>query len=148
MQDDKLIYKELSYQIVGVLFDVFNEIGPGHDEKTYELAIAKGLDLRNIAYSRQVPASLIYKGEIVGNFFLDFLINNLIVLEIKVGTRFSQKDFKQVLNYLQASNKKLAILAIFSRKGVKFIRLLNVDNKINTFKTELTLNKIRKFSLY
>ncbi|MDD4664296.1 MAG: GxxExxY protein [Caldisericia bacterium] len=146
--EDKLIYKELSYQVVGVLFDVYNEIGPGHDEKTYELAVATGLGLKNIEFSRQVPADLVYKGLTVGKFYLDFLIDNKIVLEIKAGKRFSKKDFKQVLNYLKVSKKQLAILAIFSGKGVKFIRLLNVNENIETYSTDLKLEGIRKLNKF
>lgn len=142
---DKLIYKDLSYEIVGILFDVYNELGPGYDEKSYEKAVAKGFEERGIKFIRQVPADLKYKGVKVGNFYLDFLIEDKIVLELKTGKRFSRRNFNQVVNYLKATNKKLAILATFTQKGVKFTRVLNIENKINKYSAEIKLGNIRKF---
>lgn len=50
MDKDKLIYKELSFEIVGILFDVYNQVGPGYSEKYYERAISKGLSKKGIHY--------------------------------------------------------------------------------------------------
>ncbi|MCX6742862.1 MAG: GxxExxY protein [Candidatus Parcubacteria bacterium] len=144
--EDKLIYKELSYEIVGILFDVYNELGSGYNEKYYENAIAKALEKRSIYYQRQVQSDLKYKGENIGTFFLDFLIDRKIVLEIKVGQKFSKQNFNQVYEYLKATNTKLAILVIFTQKGVRFIRVLNINNDLKEYKTELKLTNIRKLS--
>lgn len=141
---DKIIYKDLSYQIVGVLFDVFNELGPGHIEKIYEKAIAKELGLRGIKYKRQVSADLFYKGENVGKFFLDFLIENKIVLELKIGRRYAKKNFDQVTNYLKVTKKQLAILAMITQRGVNFTRVLNISKEIDRRDAEINFVKMRK----
>jgi GxxExxY protein len=148
MSNTEVIYKELSYKIVGILFDVYNQLGPGHSEKTHERAVANGLNQKLLNFRRQVQADLIYNNEYIGKFFLDFLIENKIILELKIGRKFSKLSFNQVFNYLKATQLKLAILATFAFSGVKFIRLLNINNKLNAL--ELAINPInfRKLFIY
>ncbi len=92
---------------MGVLFDIFNKLGPGHNEKYYENAVAKGLDLKGIKHKRQVKIDLKYNHEKVGVFYLDFLIENKIILELKTGRRFSKQRFNQVIEHLKSSGKNL-----------------------------------------
>jgi len=79
--NNKIIYKELSYQITGILFDVYNNLGYGHPEKYYEKAIATGLDKEGISFERQKHFNLTYKGTKIGEYYLDFLINKKIILD-------------------------------------------------------------------
>jgi len=129
MSDEKVVYKELSFEVVGVMFDVHNELGAGHKEQVYQKAIAKGLKAKNIKFQEQVYFPLEYKGEKVGAYYLDFLIENKLVLEIKRNNRFSKQEFEQVQKYLETTNRKLAILASFTQDGVKFYRVLNQQPK-------------------
>lgn len=124
-REDKVIYKELSYRIVGVLFEVYNELGYGHKEKYYENAIEKCFLREGIEYKRQAPYKLRFKGELVGKYFLDFVVENKVVLEIKKGDHFSKKNIEQIKSYLEITGLELAILANFTSSGVKFFRLLN-----------------------
>ena len=140
--EDKVIYKELSYEIVGILFEVFDELSFGYKESYYEQAIAEGLKLRRIKYKRQVPYQLMFKNKFIGKIYLDFLVDDKIVLEIKRGYYYSKKNMEQVLNYLKMTNKKLAILANFTPKGVKFIRILNSEKYTKqTEEYNLTISK-------
>lgn len=102
-------------------------MGYGYKEKYYERAIARNFKLKGIRFKEQVPFKLEYKGEIIGTIFLDFLIKDKVVLEIKKGNYFGRKNIEQVLNYLKMTNMKLAILANFTPNGVKFLRILNAD---------------------
>lgn len=144
MTDDKLIYKDLSYKIIGVLFDVSNELGYGYQERYFEEAVAKGLINKNLKFQRQIASELTFHGEKIGTFRLDFLIENLAVLEIKTGKRFSKQNFDQVKAYLRATGKKLAIMAIFTNNGIRFYRVLNLNNKIEKKEAKLKTNKLRK----
>jgi len=123
--EGKVIYKELSYKIVGVLFEVYNELGYGYQEKYYEKAIVESFKDREIKFKRQVSYKLTFKNKIIGRYYLDFLVDNKIVLEIKKGNYFSKQNIQQVKGYLKATGMKLAILANFMPKGVKFFRVLN-----------------------
>lgn len=122
---DKVLYPELSYKITGALFEVFREIGSGHHEKYYQKAVAEELTNREIKFKEQVYMPLQYKNKVVGRIYMDFLIEDKIVLEIKKGEGFSKKHIDQVLIYLKNSNCKLAILANFSRDGVQSKRIVN-----------------------
>ena len=124
----ELAYPELSYEIVGILYDVFNELKSGHKEVYYQNAIAAGLRESNIAFKEQVYFPVVFKDEKVGKYFFDFLIDDKIILEIKAGDKFSRKNIEQIYSYLVASNLKLGILANFSGTEVKFKRILNIRN--------------------
>ncbi|MFA5318367.1 MAG: GxxExxY protein [Patescibacteria group bacterium] len=128
MLNDKVVYKELSYLIIGVLFEVYNELGYGYKEKHIERAVAVEFYKRGIIFFTQVPYKVKYKKEIVGTYYLDFLVDNKIVLELKQGRYFSKQNIFQVKEYLKITGKKLAILANFMPTGVKFIRVLNPNN--------------------
>ncbi len=122
---DKVIYKNLSYKIVGVLYEVYNELGYGYQEKIYENAIAKSLLENGIHYKRQAPYKIVFHGEIIGRNYIDFIINDRIVLEIKRGDYFSRKNIEQIKKYLAVTGMKLAILAHFTSSGVKIFRAFN-----------------------
>ena len=126
---DKIIYKNLSYKIVGVLFDVYNELGYGYQEITYEKAIAKCFDNEMISYKRQAPYRVLFKGEVIGRNFIDFIVDNKIALELKRGNYFSRKNIEQIKKYLAVTNLKLAILAHFTSDGVKIFRAFNPNNR-------------------
>ncbi|MDP3697182.1 MAG: GxxExxY protein [Candidatus Taylorbacteria bacterium] len=121
-----LIYPELSYQIVGILFEIYKQLGSGYQEKYYQKAIAIELKRCGLKYKEQVSTPFSYKGEKIGNYFLDFLIEDKIILEIKKDKSFSQKNIEQTLGYLKASNLQLGILSNFTKEGLKFKRILNI----------------------
>lgn len=126
--EEKVIYKELSYKIVGILYEVFNELGEGYQEKYYERAVEKCFNEENIKFLRQAPYVLTMRGERIGRYYLDFLVEDKIVLELKKGNYFSKNNINQVKGYLKATGKKLGIIANFTSTGVKVRRILNPDN--------------------
>jgi len=122
----KVLYPELSYDVTGVLFEVFKDLGPSHKEKYYENAVATGLTAKGIPFKRQLYLPLTFKGKVVGKYFLDFLVDGKLVLELKKGDHFSsQQHIEQVLTYLKAHGLKLGIIAQFTREGVKYRRIVN-----------------------
>jgi GxxExxY protein len=124
--EDKVIYPELSYKVVGILFDVWNTVGYGHKENFYQRAIAGELENKKIIFKEQAGVKVKYKGKELGIYFLDFLIDNKLILEIKKREYFSKKDIDQLYTYLKAMNLKLGIIAHFTKSGVKFKRVLNL----------------------
>jgi len=141
--ENKLIYGELSYQIVGILFEVYNDLGFGYKEVTFEKAIAKQLTKRGLKFQRQIPFQVNYLGDKLTKIYLDFLIEDKIILEIKRGDYFDRRNIKQVNEYLKITNKKLAILANFTPKGVKFLRIVNLKgaDKPEVYQFEISLLK-------
>lgn len=121
-----LVYPELSYQMMGILFDVWTEVGFGHKEKFYQNAVSIGLKNSEMNFDEQVPMKVYYKNQKIGMYYFDFLIESKIVLEIKVRNYFSKKDIEQVYSYLKSNDLKLGIIAHFTRTGVKFKRVVNL----------------------
>lgn len=121
-----LVYPELSYTIIGILFEAYNNLGPGHKEKYYQKATATALKDSGLAFKEQVYSPLIFKNSTVGNYFLDFLVENKIILEIKSGDKFLKQGISQIYSYLRTRNLKLGILANFTKEGLKFRRIVNL----------------------
>ena len=121
-----LVYPDLSYKVVGILFDVYNELGFGFSESHYQKAISLALKEKNIKFKEQVYIPIYFKEQMIGKYFLDFLIEDKIILEIKKESKFSKKNIDQVNSYLKSFHKKLAILANFDKDGIKFKRIVNL----------------------
>jgi GxxExxY protein len=129
MKEGKIIYKELSYRIVGILYEVYNVLGYGYLEKHYEKAIAEKFIKLKINFRRQVPYAITYLGKKIGRNFVDFIIEEKIVLELKRGDYFSVSNINQIKGYLAVTGLKLAILTHFTSRGVKIFRIFNPNNR-------------------
>lgn len=122
---ENLIYPELSYKIIGLAYNIYNELGFGHLEKTYQKALAKELRENNIKFKEQVKYSVEYKGETIGNNYFDFLIDDAVIIELKKSGYMSKKNIEQISNYLKVSKLKLALVIIFTPDGVRTKRVVN-----------------------
>ncbi len=123
---DDLVYPDLSYKIVGMLFDVYNSVGYGQNEKIYQRAVAVVLKSKGLKFREQVYFPLSYGGHKIGSGYLDFLIEDKVILEIKKGDRFVKSHIDQVYGYLAGNNLKLGILTYFAPRNVHFKRIVNV----------------------
>ncbi len=126
MKRKDLIYPDLSYKVIGILFDVWSNVGIGHKENFYQKAVSAGLKLEKLRHKEQLPAKIYYRDKFIGIYYFDFLIEDKIILEIKVRNFFSKKDINQLFSYLKAQNLKLGIIAHFTRTGVKHKRIVNI----------------------
>lgn len=123
-----LLHPELSYEIVGCAYKVLDELGKGHMEKVYQKALAVAFKLKGLQYKEQVHYSVKFENEIVGRGFLDFLVEDKIIVELKKEENFSKANIDQVLNYLKLSKLELGILINFTRDGLKFKRIVNIES--------------------
>lgn len=124
-----ILYKELSYQIIGALFDAFKSLGSNYQEKYCQRAVEMFLIKRKIPFKREVPVKIIVEDNQIGKHFLDFLINDSVVLELKKGNKNNMSDIKQVLMYLKTTGFKLGILAYFGSNGVTYKRIINSNSR-------------------
>ncbi|MCE9540101.1 MAG: GxxExxY protein, partial [Bacteroidetes bacterium] len=85
------------------------------------------LRAKDIKFQEKVYYSLKFRNEIVGKGFLNFLIDDKVIVELKKDVNFSKTNIEQVLNYLKLSNLQLAILINFTKEGIKFKRIINVN---------------------
>lgn len=123
-----LLYPKLSYQLIGILFDVYNKLGYGYQEKYYQKAISSRLKECGLTFKEQVPIKIEFSDKEIGRYFLDFMIEDKIILEIKKLDKFFRKDIDQTYAYLKATSLELGILANFTKKGVQFKRIINIRN--------------------
>jgi len=126
------VYPELSYTVIGLLYDVNDELGSGHKERYYENALEIALKDKGFTYKRQLYAPVVFKGNTIGRQYFDFLIENKMVLELKTGDKFTRKHIDQVYEYLRANDLKLGIIAQFSSAGLKYRRVVNVDDGVRS----------------
>ncbi|TSC94701.1 MAG: hypothetical protein Athens101428_216 [Candidatus Berkelbacteria bacterium Athens1014_28] len=124
---DKVIYKKESYEIVGCCFEVFNQLGPGHKEKTYQRALEVLFNEKNIKHISQFSIPIKINNKQIGRCYFDFLIDGKIVLELKVGDHFHRRDIEQIHSYLKSNNILLGILVNFTSNGAYFRRVLNIE---------------------
>ncbi len=120
-----LIYRELSDKVIGSAYRVYNNLGYGHPEKVYQKSLAVELDKQNIKYKRECYSKILYDGEVVGKYYLDFLIEEKMAVELKVRREIYKKDWMQLLNYLKATNLKVGITIVFSKNGLILKRVVN-----------------------
>lgn len=125
----KIIYPELSYKIVGILFKIHSELGGYYQEKYYQRAVEKLLLKEKISFQKEIKVDLTFDSEKIGKYFLDFLIEDKLILELKAVPKLYPNDFKQVSGYLKAAGLKLGILANFHGKKLRYYRILNSEVK-------------------
>ena len=116
---------QTTHQIIGVLYQVYNTIGYGYQEKYYYRAIKSDLLKLGFTVQEQLHTPLQYNNQNIGRYFLDFLVNDKIVLEIKVANQIYPQHIRQVLGYLKAHNLHVGLIAAFTKEGVIVKRVLS-----------------------
>ena len=122
--EEKIIYKDLSYKIVGLAIQVRKELGFGFLEKVYENALMVLLEENRIEAKQQFPIKVNFHGRIVGDYIADILVENQIIVELKTQDKIVEIHKAQTLNYLKATGLKLAILLNFGKDILEHKRLV------------------------
>ena len=123
--NEKIIYKELSYRVLECAYEVHNVLGPGFPENIYEEAMVRELKRRQICHETQKRIEVSYKGERIGEFRLDLIIENKIIVELKAVGELSKLFEAQLYSYLKATHLKLGILINFGAQRVESRRVVN-----------------------
>lgn len=123
--DTRIIERERSYLLNGLLFRVHNELGRFCVELQYADALEQLLGQNAIRYEREKILPISFEGERPGRNRVDFLVDDRIVVELKAKTLLERQDFTQVLRYLEAMRCRLGILVNFREKALKPRRVLN-----------------------
>ena len=118
----KLLYKDLTYKIIGTAMEVHNVLGPGYLEAVYQNAMAREFKLRNIDYEEQVNLQVDYKGNIIGEYRADYLVDEKVVVEIKAIKRISEIQEAQLINYLKGTGYKIGLLINFGAMSLEHKR--------------------------
>lgn len=121
----KFKFADDTYPLIGIAYKVFNDLGYGYQEKYYQRAFARELDEVGFKYGRELYFPITYQGKIIGKYFMDFVVKEKVVIELKIANNFYLKHTKQILAYLKAKNYPVGLLIFFTKDGVKFRRFIN-----------------------
>ena len=112
----ELLHKELTDQIIKTFYDVYNELGYGFLEKVYQNSMYLELRARGFKVEAQKQIKVYYKNAVVGEYYADLVVNDLVILELK-AVDWIVEDFEhQLLNYLKGTDKEVGILLNFGPK--------------------------------
>ena len=110
--------------VIGAAYEVSNALGAGFLEKVYERALARELALRGLNVKSQVSYVIEYKGQCVGEYFADLLVEDKLLVELKCVDCFLNEHIAQCINYLKASGLKLGLLINFQKPRVEWKRVI------------------------
>lgn len=114
--DDGYRHEELTSKIIGGFYEVYNELGCGFLESVYEQAMAIALRSHGLAVQPQAPITVSFRGEIVGEFFADLLVNDAVIVELKAARAIEPIFEAQLLNYLRTTQIEIGLLMNFGPK--------------------------------
>ena len=111
-----LKHKELNETIIGVFYEVYNELGHGFLESVYEKAFEIALMSRGLNVLRQIEVPVSFRGHNVGDFTADMLVEKCVLLELKATRTLDSAHEAQLLNYLRATQIEVGLLFNFGIK--------------------------------
>ena len=124
MNLEHLIEREITGDVIGAFYDVYNELGFGFLEFVYALALEKELLRRGRTVGREVSVPVIYKGEILANQRVDMVVDDKVMVEIKSTETLHPKARRLTLNYLRSTPLEVGLLLHFGPEA-HFYRFVN-----------------------
>ena len=115
--NEQFRHAELTSAIIGCFYDVFNELGFGFIESVYEKSLCIELRAKGFEALRQVAIPVWFRGEQVGDFDADVMVNRLVLLEIKTARAIENAHLGQLMNYLKATDIEVGLLLNFGPKA-------------------------------
>ena len=112
-----LLHKDTTEKIIKSFYKVYNTLGYGFLEKVYENAMAIELRKMGLEAKCQYPISVFYESEIVGEYYADIIVNNLVIIELKASNVLSEEHECQLINYLKATKIELGLLMNFGKEA-------------------------------
>lgn len=125
MINQKYKYSDLTSQIIGCSMTIHKTLGTGFQEVIYQRALAMEMDVAGIEYSREFEMPIFYREEQIGTRRVDFLVENVIAVELKAVTQLENVHLAQAINYLEAYNLEVGLLINFGETSLNFKRLTN-----------------------
>ena len=121
--DDKLLFRDEVFQIVGCAIEVLNTLGHGLIEKPYENALVVEFGLRKISFLQQPAFDVLYKGQKVGLFIPDLIAFDVIVVDTKVIDRITDHERGLMLNYLRITSLRIGVILNFKHRKLEWQRI-------------------------
>jgi GxxExxY protein len=125
--EQKYEFEELSSQVIGAAIEVHKALKAGYSENIYHKALEIELAMKGVNFESEKDIKVWYKGEKIGDYKIDLLIDNKIVIELKVVENFCDAYVSQVLSYLKATQVPVGLLLNFSKSKLEIKRVLWTD---------------------
>ncbi|HLM00581.1 MAG TPA: GxxExxY protein [Pyrinomonadaceae bacterium] len=135
-----MLYEDITKKILEACFEVSNELGIGYLESVYEKALLIALREKGLKAENQIPLQVKFRGEIVGEFFVDILVEDKILIELKVVNGLTKEFYAQTINYLKATGIEVGLLINFGNAKLEYRRFNNkfieTTNSLKDFFTQ------------
>lgn len=118
-------YSELTSKIINCAFEVHKALGNGFQEVIYQRALELEFRIQGLEFVREKEMPIYYKEYQIGNRRVDFLVENVISVELKAVTQLDNSHLNQAINYLEAYSLEIGLLINFGAKSLEFKRLIN-----------------------
>lgn len=112
----KLKHKDVTEKIIGVFFDVYNELGYGFLESVYEKAMAVALEEAGLQCETQAQIQVLFRDRAIGDFKADIVVEDSVIIELKCARTINDAHIAQALNYLKATRIEVALILNFGPK--------------------------------
>ena len=112
-----LLHKEITEKIIKAFYKVYNTLGYGFLEKVYENAMAIEIRQMGLEVKCQYPITVYYESKIVGEYFADLIVNDIVVIELKASNSLLEEHEYQLINYLKATKIELGLLMNFGKNA-------------------------------
>ena len=127
MEQNELLYQELTAGILKIFYEVYNELGYGFLERVYQNAMYYELKTKGYEVEVQKKINVYYKDIIVGDYYADLIVNDIVILELKAKEMLTKEHNYQLINYLKSTDCEVGLLLNFGKKP-EFIRRIFQNN--------------------
>ncbi|HMS65888.1 MAG TPA: GxxExxY protein [Ignavibacteria bacterium] len=119
------LHKDETQKIIGLCYEVHNNLGKGLLEIVYKDALQYEFELNNIIYEREKECLVVYKGKILQHkFYADFVVANKVILEVKSVSNIVDQYYSQVINYLRISKLRIGLVVNSGSDSVQIKRIV------------------------
>jgi len=123
-REKKFPHKELTYKIIGAAMEVHKELGHGFLEAVYEEALSRKFSRLRLKFKRHEKTDILYKREKIKEYEANFIVEEVVLVEIKATKGLSKMDEAQVHNYLKATQKEIGLLFNFGTISLEYKRVI------------------------
>ncbi len=118
-------YSDITEKIIGSALEVHKLLGNGFQEVIYQRALAIEFEIQKLSYEREKEMPVFYKEQQIGTRRVDFLVEDVISVELKAITQLENVQLAQAINYLEAYDLEIGLLINFGAKSLEFKRIIN-----------------------
>lgn len=122
-------YSELTGRIIACALEVHKGLGNGFQEVLYQRALEHEMNLQGLSFGREIEKAVYYKDKYLGTRRVDFLVEDIICVELKAVIKMEDAHLAQAINYLEAFNLEVGLLINFGAPSLEFKRLQNKKYK-------------------